>query len=134
MRELKDGIRSHVRIDYHGRVHKRFRGTNADQRYANEVQALKVLEERGCPFVPRVLEEHPEENYFVSTNCGSPATRITREKADALFAELERTYGVRHDDPEPRNITYAPDLGRFCVIDFELSEILPLPRNKEKND
>jgi len=127
MRDLKDGIRSLVRIDYQGRVHKRFRGTNADERYANEVRVLKTLEARGCPFVPRILEEHPEENYFVSTNCGSPATRITRKKTKALFAELEGTYGVRHDDPERRNITYAPDLGRFCIIDFELAEILPDP-------
>ena len=130
MRELKDGIRSHVRIDFHGRVHKRFRGTDADKRYANEVKVLKTLEERGCPYVPRVLEEHPEENYFVSTNCGSPASRITREKADELFAELEKVYGVRHDDPEPRNITYSPDLGCFCIIDFELAEVLSDPRPK----
>ena len=124
---LKDGIRSNVRIDFYGNVHKRFRGTASEERYATEVAVLKVLEERGCPYVPRVLEEHPEENYFVSTNCGKPATQITREKSDKLFAKLEREYGIRHLDAEPRNITYSDKLGCFCIIDFELAEVLPPP-------
>ena len=124
---LKDGIRSNVRIDFYGNVHKRFRGTGADQRYATEVAVLKVLEERGCPYVPRLLEEHPEELYFVSTNCGRLADQISKEKADKLFAKLEREYGVRHLDAEPRNITYSDKLGTFCIIDFELAEILPPP-------
>jgi len=128
MKQLKDGIRSHVRIDFEGRVHKRFRGTGADVRYATEVAVLKVLEERGCPYVPRVLEEHPEELYFVSTNCGRLADQIRKARADELFAELERDYGVRHLDAEPRNVTYSDKLGRFCLIDFELAEILPDPR------
>ena len=83
---LKDGIRSNVRIDFYGHVHKRLRGTDADKRYAKEVEVLKVLEERGCPYVPRLLEEHPEELYFVSTNCGKLADQISKEKADKLFA------------------------------------------------
>ena len=124
---LKDGIRSTVRIDFHGNVHKRLRGTDAPQRYATEVAVLKVLEERGCPYVPRLLEEYPEELYFVSTNCGKPATQISKEKSDQLFANLERDYGVRHLDAEPRNITYSDKLGTFCIIDFELAEVLPVP-------
>ncbi|GAA5116333.1 hypothetical protein GCM10023212_02640 [Luteolibacter yonseiensis] len=124
---LKDGIRSNVRIDFYGHVHKRLRGTDADKRYAMEVSVLKVLEERGCPYVPRLLEEHPEELYFVSTNCGKPASMITKEKANQLFAKLEREYGVRHLDAEPRNITYSDKLGCFCIIDFELAEVLPPP-------
>ena len=43
----KDGIRSIVRIGYDGKVHKTFRGTGADARFANEVKVLKVLEDRG---------------------------------------------------------------------------------------
>jgi hypothetical protein len=128
---MKDGLRSHVRIDFYGNVHKRMRGSDVEQRYATEVNVLKVLEQRGCPYVPRVLEEHPEEYYFVSTNCGRPAPQITREKADALFAALERDYGVRHLDAEPRNITYSDKLGRFCIIDFELAEILPDPKSTQ---
>jgi hypothetical protein len=124
---LKDGIRSQVRIDFYGNVHKRLRGTGARERYDTEVAVLKVLEQRGCPYVPRLLEEHPEECYFVSTNCGRPADQISKIKADSLFAALERDYGVRHLDAEPRNITYSDKLGRFCIIDFELAEILPAP-------
>lgn len=124
---LKDGIRSQVRIDFHGNVHKRLRGTDAEKRYATEVAVLKALEQRGCPYVPKLLEEHPEELYFVSTNCGKPASQISREKANRLFANLERDYGVRHLDAEPRNITYSDKLGCFCIIDFELAEILPHP-------
>ncbi|MFT3991805.1 MAG: serine/threonine protein phosphatase [Luteolibacter sp.] len=124
---LKDGIRSHVRIDFYGHVHKRLLGTGAAERYATEVAVLKVLEERGCPYVPKVLEEHPEEFYFVSTNCGRPAPQLTKTKADSLFAALEKDYGVRHLDAEPRNITYSDKLGCFCIIDFELAEVLPFP-------
>jgi hypothetical protein len=132
MKELKDGIRSMVRLDFAGNVHKRFRGTGAADRYATEVAVLKVLEERGCPYVPRVLEEYPEELYFVSTNCGRLADQIRKERADELFADLERDYGVRHLDAEPRNVTYSDKLGRFCLIDFELAEILPDPKAEEQ--
>lgn len=126
MRELKDGIRSKVKLDFQGRVHKWFRGTDADKRYANEILVLKTLQERGCPYVPQLLEEHPDELYFVSTNCGALAEGISRKKADALFAELEDDYGIRHDDAEPRNVTYNAKTGRFNLIDFELSTILDL--------
>jgi hypothetical protein len=127
MRDLKDGIRALVRIDWNGHVHKRFRGTDADKRYANEVAVLKILEQRNCPYVPRLLAEHPEELYFVSSNCGSPAQNLPQQKVASIFAELERDFGVRHGDAEARNITYSSALGRFCVIDFELSEILEWP-------
>jgi hypothetical protein len=132
MKELKDGIRSTVRLDFAGNVHKRFRGTGAADRYATEIAVLKVLEERGCPYVPRVLEEYPEELYFVSTNCGRLADQIRKERADELFADLERDYGVKHLDAEPRNVTYSDKLGRFCLIDFELAEILPDPKAEER--
>jgi hypothetical protein len=128
---IKDGLRSLVRIDFYGNVHKRLRGSDVEKRYATEVEVLKVLEKRGCPYVPRVLEEHPEEFYFVSTNCGRPAPQLSKEKADSLFAALEKDYGVRHLDAEPRNITYSDKLGRFCIIDFELAEILPEPHPKK---
>ena len=131
MRELKDGIRSRVKLDFMGRVHKWFRGTDADKRYANEILVLKTLEERGCPYVPQLLEEHPEDVYFVSTNCGAPADGISKAKSDALFAELECDYGVRHDDPEARNVTYNAKQGRFNLIDFELATVLEMDAKEE---
>jgi hypothetical protein len=44
-------------------------------------------------------------------------------KLKELFAELER-YGVRHDDPDLRNVTYRQSDGRFCLIDFEFATLL----------
>lgn len=129
---IKDGLRSHVRIDFYGHVHKRMRGTGVEERYAKEVEVLKVLEQRGCPYVPKVLEEYPKEFYFVSTNCGRPAPQLSKEKSDKLYAALEADYGVRHLDAEPRNITYSDKIGRFCIIDFELAEILPDPKSSSK--
>lgn len=131
MKELKDGLRSLVRIDFRGHVHKQFRGTDSDKRFANEVAVLKALEDRGASNVPRLVGHDPETLTLITTNCGSPAPLITSEKAKALFKELEDQYGIRHDDPEPRNITYSPHLGKFCLIDFELSEILSIPSELE---
>lgn len=128
MISLKDGIRSLVRIDFSGNVHKQFRGTAARERCENEIRVLRKLESRSCPYVPRLLESYPEEHYIVTTNCGKTAeSTISRAKADTLYQELEEVFGIRHDDPEPRNITYDAKLGRFCIIDFELAEILDNP-------
>ncbi len=127
MQVAKDGVRSIVHVGYDGRVHKKFRGTDRDKRFANEVRVLKVLENRGCDFVPRLLDSDEETLTIITTNCGQPMdTQMSDEKVNALFAELKEKYGVVHDDPFQRNITYHPQLGRFCVIDFELAEILPM--------
>lgn len=127
MKELKDGIRSLVRLDFKGQVHKQFRGTDSDKRFANEVAVLKALEDRGATNVPRLISHDHESLTLVTTNCGAPAPLITPAKASALFQELEDRYGIKHDDPEPRNVTYSQQMGKFCLIDFELSEILPIP-------
>lgn len=131
MKELKDGIRSLVRIDFQGNVHKKFRGTDKEERFANEIRVLKALEERGCPNVPVFIDAEEDTLTLVTTNCGAPAPLLTQEKAAALFKELEERYGIRHDDPEPRNVTYSAKMGRFCLIDFELAEILPHPGSGE---
>jgi serine/threonine protein phosphatase PrpC len=133
MKELKDGLRSLVRIDFNGHVHKKFRGTDSHKRFDNEIAVLKVLEERGAPNVPILLSFDRETLTIVTTNCGSPAALISPQKAQALFQELENRYGIRHDDPEPRNVTYSQKLGRFCLIDFELAEILPISESAKKS-
>ncbi len=132
MKDLKDGLRALVRLDFNGRVHKTYRGSGIQERYEQEVAVLKVLEERECPYVPRLLEEHPEEFRIVTTSCGAPALHLTKKKATSLFEALERDYGVVHDDPEPRNVTYSAVLGRFCLIDFELATILPMTEEATK--
>ena len=134
MKPLKDGIRALVRIDFEGNVHKTFRGTDSDKRCANEVKVLQALEERDCPNVPRLLSYDLDSLTIVTTNCGAPAPNLSKKKATSLFDELEQLYGIRHDDPEPRNVTYSSKLGRFCLIDFELAEILPFPEQVSENE
>jgi tRNA A-37 threonylcarbamoyl transferase component Bud32 len=134
MREIKDSPRSCVRIGYDGRVHKTFRGKGAKQRFHNEVRILRLLEERGCDYVPRLLEAHPDELYIVTTNCGQMARHMRKKKMDSLFDQLERDYGVRHDDPFEKNLTYRKTDGRFCIIDFELAEALDNWEKREETE
>lgn len=123
MKEIKDTVRSRVRIGYDGSVHKTFHGTNAAERYATEVRTLRYLEEQKCDFVPRVIECDDEKLHLVTTNCGAPVQKMSDEKVKSIFAEL-REYGVEHGDEFLRNITYDSRRGRFCLIDFELATIL----------
>lgn len=120
MREIKDTKRAEVHIGYDGRVHKRYRGPMAKERYQNEVRALRFLEKKNCSFVPKLLEEHPEDLYIVTTNCGHIAPKISEKKVKQLFTDLEK-YGIRHNDAFARNITYNGQQGCFCIIDFEFS-------------
>jgi tRNA A-37 threonylcarbamoyl transferase component Bud32 len=124
MHEVKDTLRATVRIGYDGRVHKTFRGPKAEERFANEIRILRYLEEKGCPFVPRLLESYPEQLKIVTSSCGQRVEHLDADRTKELFAELE-AYGVRHDDPEMRNVTYRQSDGRFCLIDFEFATILP---------
>lgn len=123
MNQVKDTLRALVRISYDGRVHKQFRGPNAEERFKNEVRVLKYLEERKCPFVPRLLDSDPSQLKIVTSSCGTRVDHLDDERLRELFAELER-YGVRHDDAEMRNVTYRQSDGRFCLIDFEFATIL----------
>ena len=123
MQQVKDTLRSTVRISYDGRVQKTFRGPKAEERYANEVRILKHLETRECPFVPRLLEADPELLRIVTSNCGTRVEHLDPERTRELFSELE-SFGVRHDDPEMRNVTYRQSDGRFCLIDFEFATLL----------
>ena len=123
MLKVKDTLRATVHLTFDGRVIKVYHGPNAAARLANEVRVLRHLEARGCNFVPRLLEVDEEKLRIVTTNCGSRVERIDEERAKLLFAELE-TFGVRHDDADPRNITYRFSDGRFCLIDFEFATIL----------
>jgi tRNA A-37 threonylcarbamoyl transferase component Bud32 len=123
MHEMKNTARALVRISFDGLVHKTFRGHLARERFDHETRVLRLLEARGCPFVPRLLEADPEALKIVTTHCGSRVDQINAERQTELFAELE-TYGVRHEDQDVRNITYRASDGRFCIIDFEFATIL----------
>ena len=123
MHEMKNTARASVRIGFDGRVHKVFRGHMAQERFNHEVRVLRYLEQRGCTFVPRLLEVEPASLKIVTTNCGTRVDRVNPERQQELFAELEQ-FGVRHEDQDLRNITYRVADGRFCIIDFEFATIL----------
>ena len=123
MFEAKNTQRAVVRIGYDGRVYKEFRGPKAQERFENETRVLKYLEARKCDFVPRVLDADATSLTLITTNCGARVEHMGEQRMQEIFAELE-AYGVRHDDPFLRNITYRASDGRFCVIDFEFAEIV----------
>ncbi len=124
MLKVKDTLRATVNLTFDGRVIKVYHGPDAQKRFTNEVRVLRHLEACGCNFVPRLLEADEKELRIVTNNCGSRVERIDDDRVKQLFAELEK-FGVRHDDPDPRNITYRFSDGRFCLIDFEFATILP---------
>lgn len=131
MLKVKDTLRATVNLTFDGRVIKAYHGPNAPERFANEVKILRLLEERGCPFVPRLLEADEKELKIVTSNCGSRVEHLDEKRLQEIFLELEE-YGIRHDDPEIRNVTYRRSDGRFCLIDFELASILPDFKPKAK--
>lgn len=124
MLQVKDTLRATVHLGFDGRVFKTYHGPDAPERFANEVRVLRHLEARGCGFVPKLLEADPEKLRIVTTNCGSRVEHLDAARTRDLFAELE-PFGVRHDDPEMRNVTYRQSDGRFCLIDFEFAQVLP---------
>jgi tRNA A-37 threonylcarbamoyl transferase component Bud32 len=123
MLKVKDTLRATVHLSFDGRVFKAYHGPKARERFENEVCVLRHLEARGCNFVPRLLETDERKMRIVTTNCGSRVEHIDEKRMKELFAELEK-FGVRHDDADPRNITYRFSDGRFCLIDFEFATIL----------
>jgi tRNA A-37 threonylcarbamoyl transferase component Bud32 len=123
MHEVKDTPRALVRIGFDGRVYKTFRGHRARERFENEVRVLRFLEDKGCDFVPRLLESDPETLHLVTTNCGTRVEHLTEDRMGELYTELEQ-FGVRHEDRFMRNITYRRTDGRFCIIDFEFATLL----------
>ncbi len=121
--KVKDTLRSTVHLSFDGRVMKAYHGADARGRYENEVRVLRLLEERGCGFVPRLLEADPDALRIVTTNCGTRVDHLDEQRRVELFAELEG-FGVRHEDADVRNVTYRMADGRFCVIDFEFATVL----------
>lgn len=128
----KDNEFSLVHVGFDGRVHKTYKGKNAQKRFEVEVAVLKHLEKRGCEYVPRLLDVDAETLTIVTTNCGRKVDQLSERKVKEIFEDLEKEYGVRHEDAFDRNITYRSQDGRFCVIDFEFATLVdadgnPLP-------
>lgn len=127
MLQVKDTLRATVHLSFDGRVYKAYHGPDAQKRFDNEVRVLRHLADRGCNFVPRLLEADPEKLRIITSNCGTRVEQLDAARCKSLFAELE-PYGVRHDDPDVRNVTYRNSDGRFCLIDFEFATLLPDPK------
>jgi tRNA A-37 threonylcarbamoyl transferase component Bud32 len=126
MIKVKDTLRSTVNLTFDGRVIKTYHGADAEKRYHNEVLVLRHLERQGCPFVPRLLETDKKQLRIITSNCGSRVEHLDHERQEELFAELQK-FGVRHDDPDQRNVTYRQSDGRFCLVDFEFATLLHPP-------
>lgn len=124
MLKVKDTLRATVHLSFDGRVFKTYHGPNAQERFDQEVKVLRHLDARGCGFVPKLMEADPAKLRIITTNCGSRVEHLDADRARELFAELEK-FGVRHDDPDMRNVTYRQSDGRFCLIDFEFATLLP---------
>lgn len=128
MLKVKDTLRATVNLTFDGRVIKAYHGPDAQQRFENEVRVLRHLEAKGCTFVPRLLEADPVAPRIITTNCGSRVQYLDAQRTQELFAEL-LPFGVRHDDPDARNVTYRQSDGRFCLIDFEFATLLSTDSN-----
>jgi len=128
---VKDTLRATVRVSFDGRVSKQFHGPRAQERFDNEVRILRHLEEKACPFVPRLLKTDASTLTMVTTNCGSRVHHLDAKRCAELFAELE-DFGVRHEDPDIRNVTYRQQDGRFCLIDFEFAALTEGETNDEQ--
>jgi predicted Ser/Thr protein kinase len=126
MLKVKDTLRATVNLTFDGRVIKVYHGKGAHKRFQTEVRVLRYLESRGCDFVPRLLEADEKKLRIITTNCGARVQHLDERRTKELFAELE-PFGVRHDDPDMRNVTYRQQDGRFCLIDFEFATIISNP-------
>jgi hypothetical protein len=130
MLQVKDTLRSTVkRLSFDGRAFKTYHGPDAlDALNAKEVRGVapswKLTDVGFVPQAPR--------RRFATSSRSSPATAASRvEHLDdkrSPAGTVRRNwspYGVRHDDPDMRNVTYRQSDGRFCIVDFELATILP---------
>ena len=132
MQFLKDSPRATVRMLSNGHVEKVYGHRHALARLKNEVRVLKYLEGQECIFVPRLIDWDLRQKRIVMSYCGQSVQYLPAERVKEIFAELTE-FGVQHDDPELRNITYDARLGRFCVIDFEFATILHPAQTTEVN-
>lgn len=131
MLKVKDTLRSTVNLAFDGRVFKTYHGPDARSRFEHEVKVLRHLEAMGCDFVPKLLEIDRDKPRIVTSNCGSRVEHLDDKRFKELLAELEK-YGVRHDDPDVRNVTYRQSDGRFCLVDFEFATILAPSHSHQK--
>ncbi|MCU0712939.1 MAG: hypothetical protein MUC43_12830 [Pirellula sp.] len=123
MTPLKDTKRAFVLRTGNGHIRKTFTGPKREIRFWNEVRILRHLNEKGCPFVPKLICIDAPTFTIIVSYAGEPVQRISDNKLNMIFSSLEE-YGVRHQDQASRNILYNHKAGEFSVIDFELAELI----------
>lgn len=128
--------RTIIRVDFFDQIHKSYLGPAARERFDKEVRILEALEERGCPNVPRVVETDVEGLRLVMSGCAQDSDWVTEEQAAALFAELERDYGVRVPKPTIHQVLHDRKNERYLLAHFDQAELLPEPNpaDAEKRD
>ena len=115
--------RVRVRLRSDCSVSKQFLGSNARERFENEIRVLRFLESKLCHFVPRLIHADPKQLEIVITHCGAAIQHLSPRKLEEIFSLFE-SYGVRHENADIRHVTYRASDGSFCVIDFELASII----------
>ncbi len=120
---VKNSPRASVRLRSDWSVSKQFRGTKAQERFENEIRVMRFLESKLCHFVPRLIHADSNRLEIVVTHCGATIQHLSPRKLEEVFASLE-SFGVRHEEPALRNLTYRASDGSFCVIDFGHASIV----------
>ena len=123
MPDAKECPKARVRFLSDWSVSKQFLGSNARERFENEICVLRFLESKLCHFVPRLIHADPNLLEIFITNCGAAIQHLSPKKLEKIFSSFE-SYGVRHEDPAIRNVTYRASDGNFCVVDFERASII----------
>ena len=118
MREEKNTRRSTVYIGFDGRVHKVFRGHEAEERFNNEVKVLKYLETRGCDFVPRLLDYDPDSLKIITSNAGKKVEVLSDEKIDEIYSENV----LKHVRAKKKGYCLIPSGGNNCDSDSAASQ------------
>jgi tRNA A-37 threonylcarbamoyl transferase component Bud32 len=126
MLEMKKSQRSRVVNRFDGRVVKFYHGPKARERFVNEVRVLRWLNDSECPFVPTLLEIDRQSLSIIIEYMGQSVEHLSESRCQEVFDQL-LDYGVRHDDPAPRNVLYDPRTAQFAVIDFEFASIVGRP-------
>ena len=132
MRNLKDGIRSLVKIDFYGNVHKYFRGTDKEKRFTNEIRILKASNNVAVNMCPATSNPTRVSSTLLPATVALQLQISQRKKPRKSFVISKKNMVSATMIRFPRNITYDPNEGRFCVIDFELATLLDDPSKSEE--
>tara|TARA_R100000654_G_scaffold53144_1_gene79287 strand:+ start:261 stop:764 length:504 start_codon:yes stop_codon:yes gene_type:complete len=109
---IKDTERSLVKLDKDkGIIEKTFVGNNAKERFENEVNILKHLDNKGFDNCPKLLDSDPENFVVTQTYVGEKLGEIDIAEHRNIHNRLI-AFGVTHNDS-----VINPDLFSPPIID-----------------